>query len=277
MINDGGMALYAIRSEAFQHIVLDIKLPTMNGLQLAAIVKSSDKNKNTPITIASGHVNDDNLRRIKSLKIARVVEKPFVFSELADMVAEVVKKKGPSYDAKIINTFMTSASEIFAFYGLKDTEIGKPNIRQTHAPAKGIITGILAFTGNGYAGSIALSVNVRFIKTMAAHIFAGAEVELNQAVAADIVGEICNQILGIVKSKFGQMGLKMTLGLPEMVLGKEHTVIHKVNNPVLVMPIDLGGGAECHMEFCMDKRELQGDEDAAEKDQVEAGSALLFD
>jgi hypothetical protein len=70
------------------------------------------------------------------------------------------------------------------------------------------------------------------------------------------------------------LGIQSSSGLPEVVLGKDHVVIHKVKNPVMFVGVNVGG-VSCEVEFCLIERSgFNIDESKAE---VAATGMLMFD
>ncbi len=274
---DGGQAAALLRSEKYDLVVLDVRLPSMNGLQVAAIARSGTLNRASPIFIVTGMLDDATVARAKALRVSEVVEKPLDFAVLAQRIHKRLDDgaKPPSYDARIINTFVESASEIYEYYFKAKPDRGRPGIKAAGTPARGAISGLIGFTGDGFVGSMALSVNVPFIKGLAEAVFPGMDVKLDNEIAADMVGEMCNQVLGTVKTKFAKLGRKVALGLPKVVIGKNHVIYHTVKNPVLFIPIGKGN-VGCDIEFCLDQRTIKINE-AEHEEHKEGGSVMLFD
>jgi CheY-like chemotaxis protein len=276
---DADTAIVRIKNEPYDCIMMDIQLPGQSGLHLAAMARSSKKNGKTPIYICSGNVDQRSKALAEKLKVFDVIEKPFDCFEVAEQVKAKIEEvsKPLTYDSQVISVFLEAASEIFEFYFKEKPKIGKPGVKPQGKPARGAITGLISFSSPGYVGSLALSVNIAYVKGLANAIFPEMQVTLDKTAAADIVGEMCNQVLGAVKTKFLKIGHNITLGLPEVIMGKNHTILHKVNNPVLFIPIgkdDMG----CDVEFCLDVREIEIVEEEEDSSDVqhEGGTVLLF-
>lgn len=87
---DGLQALEIVISEAPDIIISDIKMPKMNGLQLAENV-----HKNLPecrFIFLSGYANKENLKEAIKLKAARFVEKPIFLDEITSVLQEVTEE-----------------------------------------------------------------------------------------------------------------------------------------------------------------------------------------
>ena len=107
---------------------------------------------------------------------------------------------------------------------------------------------------------MALSVNLPYIRGLAKVLFPDENTNLEKEAAAELVGEMCNQVLKTVKTKFSELGHEIDLGLPDVILGKGHIVMHKAKNPVLYIPIGKDNMG-CDLEFCLEQRETEEEEE----------------
>ena len=93
---------------------------------------------------------------------------------------------------------------------------------------------------------------------------------------ADLAGEIANQVCGALKLAVAKLGLKVIIGLPKVVTGVGHGIIHLVKNPVMVVPVMQGRG-RCTLEFCMSRttaEDLKSETEAASD--LQSGALVLF-
>ncbi len=270
LVADGSQASSIVTTEKFDFIVLDINVPSLNGLQVAAICRSTNLNRATPLCIASGQINGDAERRIKSLKIGHVIEKPFSIKSLVDLIRssiEAQNKPPITYDVKIINGFILGSKEIFEYYFDHTPEMKAVKVKSDDDFAPGIVSGLIGFTANEVRGSMAICVNDFFIKGIVAKLFGGVEVDLNAETMSDIIGEYCNQVLGAVKREMGKLGIGLQLGLPDVVFGENHKIVHKIRNPVLQVTFSLGKKS-CVLEFCLEQTDIKPDADSIVESQA---------
>lgn len=71
--------------------LLDLKLPGIDGIEIAKRMKSTPRLVSTPITILSGSFLDADLRRAKVLGINSYVVKPMDLSELRKAICEILQ------------------------------------------------------------------------------------------------------------------------------------------------------------------------------------------
>jgi chemotaxis protein CheX len=271
---DGSMANFALKSEAFHILVIESKLPSMNGFLVMNNARQIADNKNIAVIFMADDTEQDTIEKVKLLKYPVVVSKSSSASEiLAKMEGLTGKQNSFKYDVKIVNTFIESAVEIFEHYFKKKPELGKIYIRKPEDARKGEITGLISLTGSGFLGSLALNVTHPFCSALGLVLFEGQNLKIDDTMASDLCGEICNQIVGKVKIRFGTMGVKATIGLPEVIVGKDHKLIHKVKNPILTVPIKVNGH-ESEFEFCLDKADVEVNDQLASA--APASDVILF-
>jgi DNA-binding response OmpR family regulator len=87
----GEEALRELLRQDFDLIILDVKLPTMNGFELAALIRQRERFRRTPIiflTALSSHKED--WQKARSLGAAEVMRKPFSPDFLRAKVLDVL-------------------------------------------------------------------------------------------------------------------------------------------------------------------------------------------
>jgi DNA-binding response OmpR family regulator len=276
---DGGHAAGLLRSEAYDAAIIDIKLPNMNGLQVGAVARASEVNRRIPIFIISGHIDEQARMRAASLGAIKVIEKPFEPSAIINMLLEAVARQKPaaSYDARIINALLKGISEVLEFYYGAAPQFGKPSVRQQQQSKgrAGGVTGLIGLAGETFAGSLGIVSDQSFIQGLAIKVFQNDGVQLDQEMIADLMGEMCNQVCGRLKVAFGELGIKSNIGLPEVVMGENHVVVHKVQSPVLCVPLKIAESA-LEVELCLIPRSSSFAVDESKAETAVSG-VLLFD
>jgi CheY-like chemotaxis protein/CheY-specific phosphatase CheX len=273
---DGAAAANMLRAEKFDAAMIDIKLPSMNGLQVASIARTSEFNRQIPIFIISGFVDDIALDRARTLGNIETFEKPIKREELVAKIEKILKPKpkASGYDVRIINAILKATGEVLEFYFGEAPKLSKPGVRRGPPAKISGATTLISISGNSFAGSLAIVAPMKFVNVLGSKIFQSGDAQLDQAMLSDMMGELGNQVIGKIKSAFGELGIKSNIGLPEVVLGNDHVVIHKVKNPVLFIAVSVGGVA-CEVEFCLMERE--GFDIDETKGETAATGMLMFD
>jgi DNA-binding NtrC family response regulator len=91
LAESGHEALKAMGRESFSLILLDIKMPGIDGMALMRNVK--DKWQEIPVIIMSGYVTMETMEEVAKTDAARFLAKPFTPDELLQAVDQVLIKE----------------------------------------------------------------------------------------------------------------------------------------------------------------------------------------
>src|ERR1700686_3121336 len=78
LANSGMEALRHLLNDDFAAILLDVKMPEMDGFQTAELIRSRKRSRHTPILFLTGYRNDDHLFRGYDLGAVDFLFKPIV-------------------------------------------------------------------------------------------------------------------------------------------------------------------------------------------------------
>ena len=116
-----------------------------------------------------------------------------------------------------------------------------------------MVSGLIGFVSEGSRGSMSMTLNTAFLNLLSETLFGeNPEKDDTTKLNYDIAGELCNQVLGRVKSNFATIGLKIKVGLPDLIVGENHFIIHRVSGQILTIPVTVDD-ARCVIECCMEK------------------------
>ena len=140
-------------------------------------------------------------------------------------------------DVKYINPF------VHAVINTMETMLGVVPERMTtylkeDEKAHGDISGIIGFGEANIVGSVALTFPTETAIKVYKLMIGDEVTSLNEEVR-DTVGELSNIVAGSAKKEFADMDILYHLSIPTVVVGKDHTVIHKGGMGVVVIPFEL--------------------------------------
>ncbi len=96
---DGVEAVQAVQDRPFDLILMDIKMPRMDGMQATLAIRALDgPASRIPIVALTANADPDDARHYKSLGMAAVVEKP-IKPERLRMAMNLALAKGPQQDS----------------------------------------------------------------------------------------------------------------------------------------------------------------------------------
>ncbi|MBG08184.1 MAG: hypothetical protein CME68_05460 [Halobacteriovoraceae bacterium] len=87
-VHDGGEALHKINFNTFDFIFFDLKLPTINGVDLIKATREKSEDDETEIYVISGNINLMAKKCISEFHIRGVIEKPFTYDDIIEMIRE---------------------------------------------------------------------------------------------------------------------------------------------------------------------------------------------
>lgn len=136
-------------------------------------------------------------------------------------------------DVRFINPFIESIKNLFSTMLATDILISKPSVKvDAHQTAD--VSAVIGLSGDA-VGSVALCFPMgSAIKTSSK--FAGIELTEQHEDFADALGELANMIAGGAKAKLD--GFKVSISLPNVVVGKNHIISQSKQAPRLVLPCD---------------------------------------
>lgn len=275
--SDGKAAVALIQSTAFQLILMDYRIPSMNGLQVCAVARATPLNRGAKIYVMTGDLDPSVEARAQALRVNRFIVKPFNMNDLEKSITKDFAQPPAqlTYDTKIVNVFLDAAAEIYHFYFSQQPQRGKLSVREPGEAEKGFCTGLIAFSGNGFAGSLGLGMTKPFVKQLSDVLFAGMNVSFDPEFLADVTGEMSNQIIGKVKINFAKIGIPITIGLPEVIMGDNHMIQHRVANPLVTVPIGRQD-AVFELQFVLSQRDVKVASDHRHAD-VPTANVMLFE
>ncbi len=140
---------------------------------------------------------------------------------------------------ELINPFITAAEEIMDTVAMMKLKRGKLELKDNSTVAYDV-SGIIGITGEA-VGSIALSFP-RKTAIKAVSNFIGEEVISIDADTTDAIGELTNMVAGRAKKIFSEAGIKLKISTPNVVVGKNHTIVSPKNAPSIVIPFESDAG-----------------------------------
>jgi chemotaxis protein CheX len=272
---DGMHASQLTEKKTYDVCLLSAKLDRLSGVQVAANLRQSTNNSKAHIILLVADADRETKQRAEKIGDVKVIADTTDTDALVKAIIAAIPKpttaNSSAYDVRIINTFIAATSSIFKSYLGASPTIGKPTIKKTDI-AVGYISGLIDFTGVGVRGSMAISLQKSLMPIFLSKILPGSAVTDDSMI--DLAGELSNQICGAVKINLAKVGVRVMIGLPKVVLGKDHRITHIVKNPTLILEVRFGQEL-CTVEFCMMKTNDEPLKETETND-MEGGSAILF-
>jgi chemotaxis protein CheX len=142
-------------------------------------------------------------------------------------------------DVKFINAFLEGTVNVLKTMAFVEPKPGKPYIKKD-CVASGDISGIIGLTGS-VKGSLALSFSEAGILRIVSNML-GEEITTMNHDINDAVGEITNMVSGVARKILESSGLNITAAIPTVVAGKNHSILHVMGGPSIIIPFSIDAG-----------------------------------
>jgi chemotaxis protein CheX len=134
-------------------------------------------------------------------------------------------------DVKYLNPFIKSTVETFRIMMKTEITPGAPMIKKPNTPISDI-SAVIGLSGDAQ-GTIALSFEQNIALLIVSKLLGVSIHEVGQDLN-DGIGEIVNIIAGYAKKDLTEFNL--SISLPNIIIGKHHTLNSPTNSPTIVVP-----------------------------------------
>jgi len=152
--------------------------------------------------------------------------------------------------AEFINAFLTAVLNILSTMARMKAKPGSPAIKEDQI-AKGDVTGLIGMAGEQARGTLAVTFTKPVILAITERMLDEKLDEIDDMVT-DMVGELTNMVTGGAKKILSEKGYRFDMAIPSVISGKDHVVIHKSENPVVVVPFSTDAG-DFFVELCFEQ------------------------
>lgn len=152
-------------------------------------------------------------------------------------------------NVEFINPFLSSMLNVMSTMAQMELTPEKPKLKSDDV-AKGDVSGLIGMVSEQAKGSLSITYEGSLaIATMKKMVGEGPD-EVNDEII-DLVGEITNMVTGGAKRMLSEKGFEFDMATPMVVSGKDHTIHHKAEGPVVIIALSSPHG-KAYIEFCFD-------------------------
>lgn len=153
-------------------------------------------------------------------------------------------------NVEFINPFLASMLNVMSTMAQMELIPEKPKLKKDEV-AKGDVSGLIGMVSDQAKGSLSITFEGSLaIATMKNMVGEGPD-EINEEIT-DLVGEITNMVTGGAKRMLSEKGIEFNMATPMVVSGKDHSIHHKAEGPVVIIPLNSPHG-KAFIEFSFDK------------------------
>ena len=152
-------------------------------------------------------------------------------------------------NVEFINPFLASMLNVMSTMAQMELTPEKPKLKKEEV-AMGDVSGLIGMVSDQAKGSLSITFEGPLaIATMKNMVGEGPD-EINEEIT-DLVGEITNMVTGGAKRMLSEKGIEFDMATPMVVSGKDHTIHHKAEGPVVIIPLNSPHG-KAFIEFSFD-------------------------
>lgn len=153
-------------------------------------------------------------------------------------------------NVEFINPFLSSMLNVMTTMAKLELTPEKPRLKK-NTIAQGDVSGLIGMVSKQTKGSLSITFEGTLaLATMRGMVGEGPN-EINEEIT-DLVGEITNMVTGGAKRMLSQKGFEFDMATPMVVSGKNHTINHKADGPLVIIPLVSEHG-KAFIEFSFDK------------------------
>ncbi len=131
-----------------------------------------------------------------------------------------------------------------------DLKHEKPRLKKNEV-ALGDVSGLIGMVSDQAKGSLSITFEAKLALTAMKNMVGEAPDEVNDEIT-DLVGEITNMVTGGAKRMLSEKGFEFNMATPMVVSGKNHTINHKADGPIVLIPLVAPDGSKAYIEFSFD-------------------------
>lgn len=152
-------------------------------------------------------------------------------------------------NVEFVNPFLTSLLNVLSTMAMTELKPGKPRLKKDEI-ARGDVSGLIGLVGPQTKGSLSITFEEGLALDIMAKMLGERPDTINEEVT-DMVGEITNMVCGGAKKLLGEKGYEFDMATPMVVAGKGHTIGHKSEGSIMIMPFE-GEAGNAYIEICFD-------------------------
>ena len=153
-------------------------------------------------------------------------------------------------NVEFINPFLSSLLNVLSTMAQTELKPGKPSLKKDEL-ARGDVSGLIGMVGPQTKGSLSITFDENLALTIMERMLGERPDTVNEEVT-DMVGEITNMVTGGAKRMLSEKGIEFDMATPMVVSGSNHTIKHKADGPIVIIPLNSPHG-KAYIEFSFDK------------------------
>ena len=153
-------------------------------------------------------------------------------------------------NVEFINPFLSSMLNVMSTMAKMNLTPEKPKLKKNEI-AMGDVSGLIGMVSEQAKGSLSITFDASLAIATMKGMVGEAPDEINDEIT-DLVGEITNIVTGGAKRILSEKGFEFDMATPVVVSGKNHTINHKSEGVIVIIPLSSPQG-KAYIEFSFDE------------------------
>lgn len=151
--------------------------------------------------------------------------------------------------AEFVNPFLASLMNVLKTMASLELKPQKPRLKKDEI-ARGDVSGLIGMVGPQTRGSMSITFDESLAIEIMENMLGERPNGINEEVT-DMVGEITNMVTGGAKRILAESGFDFDMATPVVVAGRGHTIRHKCEGSIILMPFSSQWG-NAFIEICFE-------------------------
>jgi two-component system response regulator HydG len=200
LTDDGAEGLSAFKEESFHAVILDIRLPGMNGMEVLAQIK--EESPETPVIIITGYASIESA--VESIKHGafEYLAKPFTPEELRVSVSKAIKSRRRYFESLYLHQELKRQSEFDMVVGISEGMKKVMDIVNQVSPADSTVL-IIGESGTGKE-LIAKEIHNHSLRKSAPFVVVDCGALVETLFESELFGHVKGSFTGAYVTKHGR-------------------------------------------------------------------------
>ncbi|MEZ4743776.1 MAG: chemotaxis protein CheX [Bdellovibrionota bacterium] len=208
----------------------------LDKANLNSLVGIFERAKNKPILVVSG----DNFLALKEMipktSLCKITE--FNRNSLFTCLRNFIVPPNQKLDVRYFQSMLNGVMEVIRDNTQENLTPGKLFEGKDEGSSQEY-SAVVAFCGDGFLGSATVTTSDALIHRLALKMLGCEENDLTQELLEDVLLELANQILGVVRAELSEVGYELKSSMQVVVGGSEHWGISSSNGIYYTLPFTL--------------------------------------
>ncbi|MFQ5500176.1 MAG: chemotaxis protein CheX [Candidatus Zixiibacteriota bacterium] len=231
----------ATEADDYAAIVCDLEVDTEKCSEEVARLRAVCSYRDVSIMVAASDGMVREARKMAHVGASGILRKPFCVSRTLAELKRNLRPVGVRTEIKLetVEPFIDGTVDVIKKMTDQDVTRQDLYLKRSYYMS-GDISGVMRLSGDT-EGVVAIAFRKDLASSLVARMVSCDESELSIDDIMDGIGEIINIISGTARTALSENGSSFDISLPAVVTGYGHQIVHKKEQPLIVVVFDCDG------------------------------------